>query len=167
MSTFSQMAFSADLHCLPKDVEGLATRNEFADAFDYAQLVVDNRFFDPLPLALEYLNAQGARMRRSVKILHSYCYRIIDLRLAAQQSGQDKVAVDSKHGKDLLQLFIELGLTREELLPVVLNFLIAGRDTTAQSLSWAFYRFWQRPDVVEKIRKEVTEKLNDRKMVSH
>ena len=166
MSTFSQMAFSADLKCLPSDTEGLKSRNEFADAFDYAQLVADNRFVDPMPLFLEWFNMQGSRMRKCIKTLRNYCYRIIDLRLQAQESGGNTGAVDSKHGKDLLQLFIEMGLTREELLPIVLNFLIAGRDTTAQSLSWAFYRFWQNPDVVTKIREEIHAKLGDRSMVS-
>lgn len=164
MSTFSTMAFSADLNCLPDNVDGLKLRNEFADAFDDAQLIADNRFFDPLPLWLELFNSQGARMRRNIKVLRNYCYRIIDLRLAAQESGEAKGAVDSKQGKDLLQLFIEMGLSRDELLPIVLNFIIAGRDTTAQSLSWAFYRFWQHPEIVQKIRKEVSERLGDRKM---
>jgi cytochrome P450 len=164
LSSFSQMAFSADLECLPDTVEGLKKRNEFADAFDFAQTVVDNRFTDIFPLFLEYFNTQGAQMRKSIKQLESYCYRIIDLRLKAISSGQNAGAVDSKQGKDLLELFIGLGLSREELLPVVLNFMIAGRDTTAQSLAWAFYRFWEHPEVVEKIRKEVEEKIGDRQM---
>jgi cytochrome P450 len=164
MSSFSQMAFSADLECLPGDVEGLKIQNEFANAFDYAQLVVDNRFTDILPMFLELFNSQGAKMRKSIKTLKSYCYQIIDLRLAAIKSGENKGAVDSKQGKDLLELFIEMGLSREELLPVVLNFLIAGRDTTAQSLSWAFYRFWQHPEVVTKIREELNDKIGDRRL---
>lgn len=164
LSSFSQMAFSADLECLPSNVEGLKTRNQFADAFDYAQLVVDNRFIDTFPLWLEYFNPQGAQMRKSIKILKEYCYKIIDLRLKAIESGQSVGAVDSKQGKDLLELFIEQGLGRDELLPVVLNFLIAGRDTTAQSLAWAFYRFWQHPEVVNKIRKELQEKIGDRQL---
>ena len=164
MSSFSQMAFSADLKCLPAKVEGLKVRNEFADAFDYAQLVVDNRFVDIMPLFFEYFNTQGSRMRKAIKTLKSYCYRIIDLRLEAVRTGANVGAVDSKQGKDLLELFMEMGLDRDELLPVVLNFLIAGRDTTAQSLSWAFYRFWQHPEVVEKIRAELREKIGDRRL---
>jgi cytochrome P450 len=152
------------LECLPSNVEGLKMRNQFADAFDFAQLVVDNRFTDPLPLFLEYFNSQGAQMRKSIKTLKTYCYKIIDLRLKAISSGQNVGAVDSKQGKDLLELFIGMGLNREELLPVVLNFLIAGRDTTAQSLAWAFYRFWQHPEVVDKIRKEVQGNVGDRQL---
>ncbi|MCO5585446.1 hypothetical protein L7F22_039379 [Adiantum nelumboides] len=34
LSSFSQLAFSADVECLPETVEGLSIRNSFADAFD-------------------------------------------------------------------------------------------------------------------------------------
>jgi cytochrome P450 len=164
LSSFCQMAFSADLECLPDNVEGLSRRNEFADAFDFAQLVADGRFASILPLFIEHFTAQGAAMRKSISTLKTYCYRIIDLRLKAVATGQGIGAVDSKQGKDLLELFIGMGLSREECLPVVLNFMIAGRDTTAQSLAWAFYRFWQHPEAVKKIRSELQEKIGDRQL---
>ncbi|CAD6934110.1 unnamed protein product, partial [Tilletia caries] len=43
---------------------------------------------------------------------------------------------------------------REELLIVVLNFLIAGRDTTAQLLSWFFYEMMAHPEHLDGIRRE-------------
>lgn len=213
MSSFSQMAFTADLEVLPATAEGMKTRNEFADAvslsslalcrtplrsspmaprfcfkFDFAQLVVDNRFVDPFPRFIELFTAQGSRMRKSIKTLREYCYRIIDLRLEARARGESG-SVDSKEGKDLLELFMGMGLTRDELLPVVLNFLIAGksqclvhptfhsfevltpswsalpgRDTTAQSLSWMFYELWKHPECVKEIRRTVAEHLDGRQM---
>lgn len=45
----------------------------------------------------------------------------------------------------------------EELLVVVLNFIIAGRDTTAQGLSWLFYELCANPIWIERIREEVLE----------
>jgi len=87
-------------------------------------------------------------MRQALKSLKKYCYGIIDSRLARREK-QGGAAADSaadKTGKDLLELFMDRGLTREELLPVILNFLIAGRDTTAQSLAWLFYELWKRPE---------------------
>ncbi|TKY87270.1 hypothetical protein EX895_003947 [Sporisorium graminicola] len=48
LSSFSLMAFSADIQCLPSHVEGLNTIVEFASNFDYAQRVMDERFVDPL-----------------------------------------------------------------------------------------------------------------------
>ena len=58
----------------------------------------------------------------------------------------------NKAGKDLLELFMDQGLKMEDLFPVVISFLIAGRDTTAQSLAWLFYELSQHPEHVDKIR---------------
>jgi cytochrome P450 len=38
-----------------------------------------------------------------------------------------------------------------------MNFLIAGRDTTAQSLSWLFYELFQHPEDVEEMVREINE----------
>ena len=36
-----------------------------------------------------------------------------------------------------------------------MNLLIAGRDSTAQSLSWSFFRLLSNPELIEPIRAEV------------
>ncbi|KAI9868263.1 MAG: hypothetical protein M1823_009083, partial [Watsoniomyces obsoletus] len=38
-----------------------------------------------------------------------------------------------------------------------MNFLSAGRDTTAQSFTWTSYALMRHPDVLQKLRKEVDE----------
>ncbi|CEH18801.1 cytochrome p450 [Ceraceosorus bombacis] len=161
LSSFASMAFSARLDCLPTSPEGLANEVPFAKAFDGAQGMIDNRFFDPLQGALEYLpwNRRGRQMRKAIKVLDSFCYRVIDKRVEAHKQGDVKAA-EGKSGKDLLELFMDMGLNREELLPVVLNFLIAGRDTTAQTLAWQFYQLHDKPQVVAKIREEVESVLD-------
>lgn len=148
LNSFALMAFDADIDCLPTSVEGLAIPNEFATSFDYAQMVMDHRIFALLPKWSEYFTREGYHMRKALRRLEKYCYGIIDSRLARREK-QGGVAGDSasdKMGKDLLELFMDRGLTRDELLPVILNFLIAGRDTTAQSLAWLFYELWKRPE---------------------
>lgn len=47
LSSFASMAFSAELECLPSHPEGLKSNVSFATNFDYAQLVMDERFVDP------------------------------------------------------------------------------------------------------------------------
>ncbi|EST07807.1 Cytochrome P450 [Kalmanozyma brasiliensis GHG001] len=158
LSSFSLMAFSADIECLPTDVQGLERVVEFAANFDYAQRVMDERFVDPLARYTEFFSSQGRKMRRTIKELHNFCYEIIDLRLAARARGEAQAA-SGKGDKDLLALFMEQKLSRDELLPVVLNFLIAGRDTTAQALSWLFFELSKNPDCIEKAREEIHEKL--------
>ncbi len=158
LSSFSLMAFSADIKCLPSDVASLDKVVEFAANFDYAQRVMDERFVDPMAGFTELFSAQGRKMHRTIKALHNFCYEIIDLRLAARERGEAQAA-SGKGDKDLLALFMEQNLGRDELLPVVLNFLIAGRDTTAQALGWLFYEFSKSPECVEKAREEIHEKL--------
>lgn len=52
-------------------------------------------------------------------------------------------------------------LSNKELRDIVLNFVIAGRDTTAQALSWTFYMLLLHPRVEAKLLKEVLENITD------
>jgi len=65
--------------------------------------------------------------------------------------------------KDLLALYLQ-AQTQERfsskwLRDVVLNMIIAGRDTTACALSWMFYILATHPEIQEKAFREVDEKL--------
>jgi cytochrome P450 len=57
-------------------------------------------------------------------------------------------------------------LSDDDLRDIVLNFLIAGRDTTAQALSWCFYRLCLNPDVAEEARKEIVHVLGKQNLES-
>jgi len=48
-------------------------------------------------------------------------------------------------------------LSEDYLRDLVLNFLIAGRDTTAQALSWTIYCLSTHPDVETKVRREIVD----------
>jgi cytochrome P450 len=50
---------------------------------------------------------------------------------------------------------------RRYMRDMVLNFLIAGRDPTAQTLTWSFYEMCRRPDVVDRVRREVHDVCGD------
>jgi cytochrome P450 len=47
------------------------------------------------------------------------------------------------------------GFTESEILEELLGFFGAGYETTSNSVVWAFSELSQRPDIVEKIRKEI------------
>lgn len=65
--------------------------------------------------------------------------------------------------KDLLALFLQVEeqerFTEEWLRDVVLNFVIAGRDTTACTLSWMFYILATNPEIQARVCEEVDEKF--------
>jgi cytochrome P450 len=53
---------------------------------------------------------------------------------------------------DLLSLFIRDGDYADKYLrDMIMNFVIAGRDTTAIALNWAFYCLERNPDVKQKV----------------
>ena len=45
----------------------------------------------------------------------------------------------------------------QELRDIVMNFMIAGRDTTACALSWTFYELAKNPESMDKVLKEIKE----------
>ncbi len=75
---------------------------------------------------------------------------------------------ESKEGsskyQDLLSLYVQYAskkdlpeFTDEFLRDVILNFIIAGRDTTACAMTWMMYVLGTRPDIEAKILKEIEE----------
>lgn len=64
--------------------------------------------------------------------------------------------------KDLLNLLLGMydeetgkGFDDEELRAQVFTFMLAGFETTSTSLSWTLYELAKRPEIQQKIRKEI------------
>ncbi|KAK7824026.1 cytochrome P450 704B1 [Quercus suber] len=131
--------------------------NHFAQSFDNANIIVTLRFIDPLWKIKKFLNVgREALLDKCIKIIDDFTYSVIRRRKAeiveARESGRKSMM---KH--DILSRFIELSedmesnSTDKNLRDVVLNFVIAGRDTTATTLSWATYMIMTHADVAEKL----------------
>lgn len=171
LSSFAKMAFGSDLGCLTEDPASLEIPHPFAVAFDFSQGVMNKRFVNPFWRILEAVTPEGARMRSSIKLIRNFGTAIIKQRLIEagikiegidvnekSQFSEDQLhqsSLQSEGSKDLLALFMEQTQDPEALLTVVLNFMIAGRDTTAQTLSWLFYELCAHPEHVKSIREEV------------
>jgi len=54
------------------------------------------------------------------------------------------------------------GMNDQQLLEESLILFVAGHETTATAMAWTFYLLTQNPEVVDKIRAELNEKLGDR-----
>jgi len=53
------------------------------------------------------------------------------------------------------------------LRDIILNFVIAGKDTTAATLSWFMYMLCKYPEVQEKAAEEVKEATNTKRISSY
>ncbi|CDS01516.1 hypothetical protein, partial [Sporisorium scitamineum] len=52
------------------------------------------------------------------------------------------------------------GLSNQQLKDTILNLMIAGRDTTAEALSWMSWHMLTKPDVYSSIREEIDASLH-------
>ncbi|SPC66998.1 related to Cytochrome P450 [Ustilago sp. UG-2017b] len=163
LSSFGKMAFGSDIHCLTPDPQCLHEEVEFSSAFDFVQVVIEKRFRMPFWQVVERFSSEGKKNTEMVKKINDFSTKIIDGRLRDRAAGieREKKSADGKDGKDLLDLFMDVTTDREDLISVVLNFIIAGRDTTAQGLSWLFYELMKQPQYVEEIRQEIRSVLHD------
>ena len=151
--------------------EGGYDHRDFGAAFDTATALTSKRLLQPfwkLYRFFNFLPGDARKMRDACATIKRFTRTVIRER---RQAG------DFESKADLLSRFMRLSendgrgtlelkdgtvqFTDEELQHLVINFVLAGRDTTANVLTWAIYELAKNPEVVEKIRQEQKEKFND------
>ncbi|GJJ68625.1 hypothetical protein EMPS_00971 [Entomortierella parvispora] len=149
MDVFGHMTFGVDFKALSACEE----RSEFGDAFDYLTSSIDNRSSNPFwRWTDQFVPGRTQDLKNALGTINRYAYSAIGARRneisakaarAEDETGQDQQQESRPH--DLLDQFIThvrddgSMLTDLELRDVFVNFMIAGRDTTALTLSWMFY----------------------------
>ncbi|KAA1103818.1 Protein kinase alk2 [Puccinia graminis f. sp. tritici] len=144
----------------------LSSPEAFAEAFEFSQKQMDFRFTVMTGWELyEKVNLSvGQQMKRSCGTIHEYAYTLIDERLS-KISSDDDFTNGETFQNDFLGLMMAVHrqrghtLNREELKDAALSFLLAGRDATAQSLSWCFFHLLMNKEVISKIREEAAQLL--------
>ncbi|KAG0370331.1 Protein kinase alk2 [Mortierella sp. AD032] len=132
LDSFGTVSFGGSFGCL----DNIESEVDFAVSFDDLTGICSDRLMDPAWRIREALTTVGAKAKYDKALIRKHSHDIIERRRKYGYQG-DK--------KDLLQLFMEAKddegepLSDEYLVDIILNFTIAGRDTTAQALSWMFY----------------------------
>ncbi|KAK3840784.1 MAG: cytochrome P450 [Linnemannia gamsii] len=152
----SEFLFGATVDALKNE------QTEFSTAFNYAQTITAWRFRIP---GWKYILPRR-KLMTEIKKLDDFVYKIIDdarVRQAAraqEKKTKDEDEVDSRRDT-LLDHFLsqqdEDGFDNKYLRDMLLNFLLAGRDTTASLLSWTTWKLVQHPEVIEKLHREILE----------
>lgn len=142
----------------------------FLSSFDKAQQITMYRFILP-PGTWEFMRFAQLGTERETKEhfsrLDGYSRSVVRELQKSFERGSDKTSGvawgDLEAKKSFVGLFLADAEKRGEtvsedyLRDLVLNFLIAGRDTTAQALSWTFFCLCTHPAVEAKAREEVIE----------
>jgi cytochrome P450 len=140
---------------LGTDIKSLTTpRQEFAEAFNEVQRV-------------QNIIARTSRLRHIVpkgsfwsglKIVNDFINQYIQ---RALQLSPEELAQKTKSDKGYTFLHELASFTRDPkvLRDQLIAILLAGRDTTASTLSWTIYELGRHPEVVVKLRQEILDTI--------
>ncbi|KAL4133398.1 hypothetical protein PRIC2_003716 [Phytophthora ramorum] len=169
IEAFAEIGFGVHMGCLDSDEE-----HPFQKAFDRAQRALLLRFTRPgwfwktqrwLGVGVE------GQLRRDIQVIDKTVLDIVEKALAQRaqrvthgDGGYDNGDNKVKKVGNIVSLFMDNLANSQQFDPkylrdIVVNFLVAGRDTTAQALSWFFVDLSKNPHVEVAIRKEMAEKL--------
>ncbi|XP_048541786.1 cytochrome P450 704C1-like [Triticum urartu] len=156
MDSIFEVGFGFELNTLSGSDESSI---EFSKAFDEANSLVYYRYVDMFWKLKRYLNiGSEAKLKKSIKIIDHFVFQLIH-----QKRENMKNISGHKPRDDILSRFIQESEKDPEtmndryLRDIVLSFLIAGKDTTGNTLTWFFYMLCKNPVVQDKVAFEIRE----------
>ena len=130
----------------------------FSESFDFASGAVGDRFTNPFWKIKEVLF--GRRLRKAVKEVKDFGRKVVSEAVTRREGIKDTKKTQSGSHTNYLQENLINSLLdhisdHQVVADSAMNFLSAGRDTTAQSLTWTFYQLMRHPGHIKQIRREV------------
>ncbi|KAJ3059587.1 Protein kinase alk2, partial [Podochytrium sp. JEL0797] len=151
--SFVQIGFGIEMNSIRA-----AKKPEFMAAFDSIQARLVIRLINSSWKYLEYFSGERDVHAAQIKTLRDFGRSIIQQKRENNHSGGQE--------RDLLSLLMEVKDENGELQPEealidhVLNFLLAGRDSTAITLSWAVFLLCKNPPALTKLLSEISTVLS-------
>jgi cytochrome P450 len=152
LDSFAEIGFGVQVGSIDDEF------NHFAAAFDYVQTFSERRGRKGSLWPIIETIFPDNKFKDHLAYMNTYTMEIIRQRLKESDSGDL-----SERGDLISQLLCktEDKYSNDELRDFVMNFLIAGRDTTAAMLTWTFYLLSKHPEVEERVLKEIRDVLGD------
>ena len=140
----------------------LDTINNKEDSFqqhlEHIFPMVNERITAPIPLWRFFKKKKDKDLDTSLKVIEKVVYRFID---EAKNRLESHPELKEKPSNFLEALLVEKekenSFTDQEIYGNVFSMLLAGEDTTSNSISWAMYYLAQHTEMVKKVRKEALE----------
>ncbi|XP_075499848.1 cytochrome P450 704C1-like [Primulina tabacum] len=149
MDSMFKVGFGVDLNTLSGSDE---TSNQFIKAFDDSNVIIYWRYVDVLWRIKRSLNIGLERnLKNNIEIIDNFVYKLI-------QRKRDQMKTEQGSKEDILSRFLkseEENMSDKYLRDIILSFIIAGKDTSANTLTWFFYMISKHPVIQEKVAMEV------------
>ncbi|CAN4111646.1 unnamed protein product [Withania somnifera] len=160
LDSIFKVGFGVDLNCMDGSS---GDDNEFIKAFDDANALTYWRYVDPLWKLKRFFNIRSEFfLKKNIKFIREFVDELIRTRRKQLEMKQD-----SMDKEDILSRFLLESkkdpekMTDQYLRDIILNFMLAGKDSTANTLSWFFYVLCKNPLIQVKIVEEVREVIGN------
>jgi len=154
LDTIGSIGFARDIGSLSN------ADSPFLKSFDRAQQISLWRFINPMWFIFRALGlGEESEARRHFRLLADYSLETVRM-LKEDPTGEK---ADSFVGMFVAEAKTNGAKVADDafLKDMVLNFLIAGRDTTAQAMSWIFWLLMGHPEVEQKLLEEIELEIGD------
>ncbi|KAL0397808.1 UNVERIFIED_CONTAM: cytochrome [Sesamum calycinum] len=151
--SFLQVAFGVELDSLGGSNEEGA---KFSVAVDEVSMRILWRYVDVLWKLKRALNVGSeAKLKKSLQVVDEFVYKLIHSRIQQMNMpGNDSVMRLKKD--DILSRFLQLTEANPKYLrDITISFIVAGKDTTATTLSWFIYTLCKYPHIQENVAQEI------------
>ncbi|KAF8862255.1 cytochrome P450 [Acephala macrosclerotiorum] len=142
-----QMAYNMNIH----------NSDPFSKSFDFASGATGKRFQNPLWLITEIFF--GGEFRDSVARVKAFGSMLVANAVEArktEKTAKTKTSFGQVSGS-LINSLLDSIDDQQMVADAALNYLSAGRDTTAQALTWTFYLLMRNPAIGVAAREEVAD----------
>lgn len=155
LDSIFKVAFGIDLDSMcGSSEEGV----RFSNAFDDASALTLKRYVDITWKIKKFFNiGSEAKLKEKVKVVDEFVYKLIQTKIELMHKGEDFLFKKD----DILSRFLQINDTDPKYLrDIILNFIIAGKDTTATAMTWLIYMLCKHPEIQDKVAKDIKEATN-------
>jgi cytochrome P450 len=127
-------------------------------AFDDALRFMNQFIMVPLDIVRYLPTPTNLRFRRAIKFLDNIVYQMIEERKTGKDGGDDLLSMlvqarDEETGE---------GMTRQQIRDEIMTIYLAGHETTANAMAWAWYLLSKHPHVRQNLEAEIDSVLEQR-----
>lgn len=138
---------------------GPAETDRVREAFGFLNRYVDGRMGGLFNLPTSVPTPENLRYKRALDVLDGVVYRIIEERLRRGEGAGDDLLGQLMYARDRLT---GERMGDAQLRDEVMTVLLAGHETTANALSWAWHLLSQHPQAQEELHGELARVLGGR-----
>jgi len=139
LDTFGEIGFGITINSLSRPIP-------FSSVFDWILIEIRSQVTNPFWKFFRY-----SEWKKNLRFLDDFVYKIIQDRREEGFEGKSDFLSSLLQMEKSGEAVITDQLIRDQLM----NFFLAGRDTTAMLISWTCYFLAQHPDVDKKLREEI------------